>query len=312
MRKNSLVAGQGLSLSQAQSVSNLCNQSASEIVIQLSVVNNLSKIVKVNGENKTIIKPKPLPTNVVELLQNKADFHACQAFLMENIKAKDAMLNQIRQKQADLSVVRYPEKPKFLDPSVGSLSAVSEEWGWEQLTVAENAEYLEQEAFASHIGQFIHKNSILAGLRNELPNIPAIEWMTIKDGEKTPIDIYVHHKSDQLLQLHNELAKLHRGYEQRVNYFKAKVKNLVTLRNGEIAKWNADLQNVAAKKNNTLQLEFETAMKVANEQANDIRVEFEKTRQAKIAEIAAMRIKVAPRFQKTVDMFLKTLPETQE
>lgn len=312
MRKNSLTPNKGLSLSQAQSISNLCHQSALEIGAKLTVVNNLSKTVSVDGVDKTILTAKPLPQNVVELLKKKAGLHACQAFLMENIKAKDSMLRAIRQATADLSTVVYPVKPKFTDPSVGSLSEVSEEFGWEQLSTAELAEYQEAEAFAAHIGQFIHKDSILAGLRNELPNIPAIEWMVIQDGVKSPVTITVHHTAEQLLGIHNELATAHREYEQRVNYFKAKVKNLTTTENARIAKHNADLQNAAAKQNNELQLTFETASKKANEEANDIRVEFEKTRQANISEIAAMRIEIAPRFQATVDEFLTKLPDSQE
>jgi hypothetical protein len=249
---------------------------------------------------------------VIALLKKKASLHACQAFLMENIKAKDALLNQARQQSADLTDVVYPEKPKFTNPVENSLGQVNENWGWEQLSAAELNEYLEAEAFAAHIGQFIHKDSILAGLRNELPNIPAIEWMVIKDGEKTPVTITVHHKAEDLLKIHNELATAHREYEQRVNYFKAKVKNLVTKENARIAKHNADLQNAAAKTNNDLQMTYETQMKKANEEANDIRVEFEKTRQARISEIASMRISVDPRFQNVVDEFLTNLPESQE
>jgi len=312
MKKNSLTPNKGLSLSQAQSISNLCNQSAIEIAAQLTVVNNLSKTVKVNKEDKTIVAGKPLPTDVVALLKKKAGLHACQAFLMENIKAKDGMLKVARTETADLSEVVYPEKPKFVDPTEGSLAQVGEDWGWEQLNASELNEFLEAEAFAAHIGQFIHKDSILAGLRNELPNIPAIEWMVIKDGEKSPVTITTHHTAEQLLGIHNELATAHREYEQRVNYFKAKVKNLVTAENARIAKHNADLQNAAAKQNNDLQATYETALKKANEQANDIRVEFEKTRQAKIAEIASMRIGIDPRFQAVVDEFLTKLPDSQE
>ena len=312
MKKNSLVPNKGLSLSQAQSISNLCNQSATEIATILGGVNNYKKTVKVNKEDKEIVKAKKLPTNVLELLTRKSTLHACQAFLMENIKAKDALLNQARQQSADLSDVIYPEKPKFVDPTVGSLADVEENWGWEQLKSTQLNEFLEAEAFAAHIGQFIHKNGALTALRNELPHITAIEWMTIKEGVKSPIDIDVHHNAEDLLKLHNELSTVHREKEQRVNYYKAMVKNLVTKENARIAKHNADLQNAAAKTNNDLQLTYETASKKANEQANDIRVEFEKTRQAKIAEIAAMRIDVDPRFQTIVDEFLTELPEDKK
>ena len=312
MKKNSLTPNKGLSLSQAQSISNLCNQSATEITAILGGVNNYKKTVKVEKQDKTIVKGKKLPENVIELLTKKSGLHACQAFLMENIKAKEALLHRARTTNADLSDVVYPVKPKFTDPTVGSLAEVQEDWGWEQLKATELNEFLEAEAYAAHIGQYIHKNGTLTALRNELPNIPAIEWMTIKEGVKSPITIEVHHKAEDLLELHNKLATTHREKEQRVNYFKAKVKNLVTKENARIAKHNADLQNAAAKTNNDLQITFETAQKKANEQANDIRAEYEKTRQASIAEIAAMRIDVDPRFQTTVDEFLTALPDNKE
>lgn len=312
MKKNSLTPNKGLSLSQAQSISNLCHQSAVEIGAVLMSVNNFQKVVKVDGEEKRLVNPKPLPEDVVGLLKKKAGLHACQAFLMENIKAKDSMLKTIRTETADLSQVVYPKDVDFVDPKVGSLKEVSDDWGWEQLSAAELNEYTEAEAYAAHIGQFIHKDGILTGLRNELPNIPALDWLVIKEGTKTPVDIIVHHDAQKLLAIHNELAGFHREYEQRVNYFKAKVKNLVTAENARIAKHNADLQNTAAKQNNNLQLAYETAFKAANEQVNDIRAEFEKTRQASIAKIAAMRIEIDPRFQATIDEFLTKLPEVQE
>jgi hypothetical protein len=116
---------------------------------------------------------------------------------------------------------------------------VNEKWGWDQLTVAEYNEFLEAEAFAAHIGQFIHKGGKLDQLRAELPTIKTLEFMEIETGKKTPMTISVHHKADDLMELHEELAGLHRGYEQKVNYFKAKVKNAVTAENARIAKENA-------------------------------------------------------------------------
>lgn len=311
MRKNSLTPKKGLSLSQATSISNLCNQRATEITSKLVVVNNLSKTVKVGGEDKVIVAAHPLPDNVAELLLEKAKLHACQAFLMENIKAKDAMLNQIRQQKADVSGIVIPEKP-VLNRVEGILPQVSDEWGWEQLSAAELNEYFEAESFAAHIGQFIHRDGILTGLRNELPNIPDIDWMTIKDGEKSPITIIKHHEAGDLLKLHEDLAAKHREHEQRVNYFKAKVKNLVTAENARIAKYNADLQAAATRTNNDLQVVYETALKKVHGEVKEIQDEFEKIRQAKIAVIASMRITVDPRFQETVDVFLTKLPDSQE
>jgi hypothetical protein len=314
MKKNSLTANQGLSLSQAQSISNLCGQRAMEIQNKLQGVNNLSKSVDVTvgatTKTQTILKGKPLPTDTTILLLEMASLHACQAFLMENMKAKEALLNKIKRETPDISFVMYPKRPDAEQTKY--IQEVTEEFGWEQLSLAEIAEYTEAEAFAAHIGKFIHGNGILTALRNELPTIPAIEWMTIVDGVKSPVNINVHHTSDELLKLHENLAAEHRKYEQRVNYFKAKVKNLTTEENARIAKLNADAQNEAEKLHNEAQQQYMTLYREASEKIKSIQVEFEKERQAKIKEIASFRIGIDSRFQSTIDIFLTKITSVQE
>jgi len=309
MKKNSL-AKTGLSLSQAQSISNLCNQRAGEINNILTNVNNYSKKVSVGKKEHTIVAGKPLPENVVELLKEKAELHACQAFLMENLKAKDEMIKGIVQERPNVGHIVMPETPKYV--TADYVENVDEDFGWGQLTVSELAEYYEAEAYASHVGQFIHQGKPLDSLRRELPGLPAIEWMVIKDGVKSPVEIDVHHTSEELLKLHEELAEIHRGYEQRVNYFKAKVKNLTTAENARIANVNADAETKAEKTNDDLRTEFDLAKKKVSAEFQAVKVEFEKERQARIKEAAALRIDVNPRFQKVVDIFLKKLPESQD
>jgi hypothetical protein len=309
MKKNSLTPNQGLSLSQAQSISNLCNQRAGEITNLLSTVNNYEKSVEVDGTDYVTVKGVRLPSNVVGLIEEKCKLHACQAFLMENIKAKDEMLIKAKLEKA-IWDGEMPVEPKMVKAEV--LPQVDETFGWEQLTVAEIAQYTEAEAYASHVGQFIHQRSPLDRLRSELPTIPSIEWMTIKDGVKTPVKIKVHHTSEELLNVHEEFAAIHRKHEQTVNYFKAKVKNLTTEENARIAKVNADASADAEKQNQVLRTEYQNAVKAYGEALQQARNEFEKNRQAKIKEIASMRIKVDARFQETVDTFLSQLSSTEE
>lgn len=311
MRKNALTVNNGLSLSQAQSISNLCNQRAREIDTILEGVNNCSKEIEVGGKTLQIMVGKALPSNVLELLVEKSELHACQAFLMENIKAKDLMIKDMVKAKADISSVEIPEKPAIINPAPFLLREVTEEWGWEQLTANELAEYYEAEAFAAHIGQFIHADSTLDRLRKELPRIAPVEWMTIEEGKKSPVTVKTHHSSSYLLEVHETLATEHRKYEQIVNYFKAKVKNLVTEENARIAKLNAEVQHNTQKKNSDNQLEYETLQKAANEQIRTIQMDFEKTRQEEIKRIASMRILVNKRFQKVIDMFINKL-KTEE
>ena len=312
MKKNSLSAT-GLSLSQAQSVSNLCNQRALEIARKLLTVNNYSKTVKVAGETQPLVVETgvKMPEDVVELLKEKANLHACQAFLMENIKAKADSIQLTKKSVADVSVIKFPKIPDYIEPTM--LSNVEEDFGWSQLTAAENNEYFEAEAYAAHIGEFIHgKDSILGRLRNELPQIPAVEWFEIEKDKKVPVKIKVHHTADELFKLHETLAELHRGYEQRVNYFKAKVKNLTTEENARIAKVNADAQTLAEKTNSDLRLVYELIYEQASEDVQAIKNEYEKTRQATIKELAATRILVDARFKSVIDGFIQKLPESQD
>ena len=300
--KHSL-ATTGLSLSQAQSVSNLCNQRVRDIKDRLSIINNASKTVTVNGKTYTQQPANPIPTDIVELLQEKARLSATQAFLMENIRAKDAMLKATRNKEFDYSnQVAFPVRAELKYNN--QIDQVDESWGWDQLTVAEYNEYLEAEAYASHIGQFIHRGGELDALRIELPNMKSLEWITVKDGEKTPVEVHCHHTPASLAQIHEELAAMHREFEQRVNYFKAKVKNLVTAENARIARANADEMATATAHNNTVWAEFETLKEQWYAAEKKAKFEFQEQLEKQINDIASWRISVPERFQPVIDMFI--------
>ena len=123
--KHSL-ASKGLSLSQAQSISNLCNQRCRDIQSQLNGINNSEKVVTIDGKDYIKNPGVPMPAEIIEILQEKSKLHATQAFLMENIKAKDAMLQQVQRKSFVFSETR-PETPDYLD--IDELSMVDEAWG---------------------------------------------------------------------------------------------------------------------------------------------------------------------------------------
>ena len=301
--KNSLNTT-GLSLSQAQSISNLCFQRTQDIANTLNIINNSEKTININGEIYVETKGNKIPVNLINLILEKGLLHSTQAFLMENIKAKDSLLKELKAKNF-VSPLTHPEYPTIHHFETKEL--VGESWGWEQLSISEYNEYLEAESYAAHIGQFIHKDCKLDILRKELSTIKTLEWMTIKDGEKTPLKVVIHHTPEQLLEVHNELAAKHRQYEQRVNYFKAKVKNLVTEENARISQENADGQAEINSSNEILRNQYNTL--VAEYEANNLKLiqDFEKTRQEDIQKVAQLRILVDTRFQPVIDSFLKQL-----
>ena len=292
----------GLSMSQAQSISNLCNQRAKEIETELTSFNVCQKTIKIGSDEYVQQEALPMPKDILGILEAKGQLHACQAFLMEAIKAKEHALKVLQYSSGDHSHIEEPQKPDHREAIVENL--VDESWGWGELSDAEYSEFLQVEAMAAHLGQFIHKNGKLTELRKELNNTPSIEWFEIEAGKKTPIKIAKHHTSAELLSAHEAIAAKHREYEQRVNYYKAKVKNLVSDENAKIQKNNAD---IVAKHAAIVQEEREaymTAMKAYRSEVLQFEMEFNSKREIAIKETAALRINVDPRFQSVIDMFL--------
>jgi hypothetical protein len=304
MKKNSLSL-KGLSMSQAQSISNLCNQEATMIASQLANCNNASKKARFQNQDLTIERGIPLPEIVISLLQRKAELHSTQAFLMENLRAKEQGLKDL---QTAKFIFEVPE-PKY--PSLREYEnapLATEDWGWEQLSVDEINEYLQEEAYASHYGQFIHKEGILDTLRKDLHKLKELEWMS-KGNEYCPVIVSPHHTPEQLLSLHNDIASLHRKHEQRVNYYKAKVKNLVTEENAKRSQENANARQHINSENNLTLTHYKNEMFLWEEKKKKASQEFENERANSIRSFSSLRINVSPRFQGIVDGFLSQIPE---
>ena len=296
------LANKGLSMSQAQSISNLCNQNAQEIQRELDSYNNCSKSITVAGQVYSLQDGVPMPDNILDLLKNKGDLHAAQAFLMEAIRSKDAMISSIKNSQPDLSHLVKPERELIDDYEVEY--GVEESWGWTQLSDAEYAEYLQAEALASHLGQFIHKSGKLTQLRKELPNTPSIEWFEVEQGKKTPVKVTKHHLAPVLMSVHEDIAEQHRVYEQKVNYFKAKVKNLVSDENARIQRVNADKAAEFLKLEKEAHEKYQLVLDAYNGEVLRLTMEFNSQRELDIKAAAALRINVDPRFQHVIDMFI--------
>jgi hypothetical protein len=129
----------------------------------------------------------------------------------------------------------------------------------------------------------------------------------VEAGKKTPLEVNIHHTMDQLSEVHERIAMLHRESEQRVNYFKAKVKNLVTSENARISKENADLQSEANAINEGIMDTYRSARMKWSDDSKKASMEFEASRQRETERIAALRIEVDTRFKATVDSFLSKM-----
>jgi len=296
------LANKGLSMSQAQSISNLCNQNAQEIERELNSYNNCSKSITVDKHIYNMQDGIPIPGDVIDKLKTKGDLHATQAFLMEALKGKDSELERLRNMVPDLSHLVAPQR--IYAPDYEILYNEEESWGWKQLSDSEYSEYLQVEAMASHLGQFIHKNGKLTQLRKDLPNAGSLEWFEVEDGKRTPVKVVKHHVSAALMMIHEEIAEQHRIYEQRVNYYKAKVKNLVSDENARLQKVNADNAAEFLKLEKSINEKYQLAMDAHNGEELRLTMEFNSQRELDIKSAAALRISVDSRFQHVIDLFI--------
>ena len=297
------LASKGLSMSQAQSISNLCNQNAQEITREIESYNNCSKMISISGQSYLLQEGIVIAEDILDKLKTKGDLHATQAFLMEAIKSKESEIGRIRNLTPNISHLTQPVRVYAPDYEIED--NVEESWGWSQLTDSEYSEYLQEEALASHLGQFIHKNGKLSELRRELPNISTLEWFEVEDGKKTPVKVTKHHHPSSLMELHEEVAELHRKHEQRVNYYKAKVKNLVSDENARIQKENANKAAEFLKLEKELNQNYQLEMDAYNGEVLRLTMEFNSQRELDIKAAAALRINVDPRFQDVIDLFIQ-------
>lgn len=294
------LANKGLSMTQAQTISNLCNQAATEMQIKLSKLNNATKTLDFNGKMHIKQAGNKISVTLEDELKLIGNYRACQAFLMEQIKSKDALLTAAKNSKPEFVAVA-PEHPDL--QNFTHVPQVTDQWGWDQLSKAELAEYWDAEAQASVIGQFIHKGGTLDRLRRELPNLEPLEWFVAPghEGKAHPITVTIHHTEQELWDNHQRLANLHRDLEQRVNYFKAKVKNLVTLKNAEIHKGNADKMNEIATANEKLMDVYRGQLSLYHDAIKVEADKFEAEKLKTIKEISALRIEVDTRFQPVID-----------
>lgn len=288
----------GLSMNQAQSISNLCNQIATDIDTTINNFNVTSKTIKVDKETYVVKEANPI-VDIHNLLSYKSKLHGVQAHIMEAIKAKDALLNSIQNEGFDDSIFTMPERKLIYEPEL--ISEVGEDYGWKQLSETEYAEYLEQEAIASHYGQFIHKRGKLSCLRNELAKFASLEWEVIEDGKKTPVKVAKHHTQDELMNIHNEVSDVHTRANQRVNYFKAKAKNLANAKNIEIHKENARLKMIYQSNLNDANAEYQNQLAAYNNMIEEMSETFYADRLKRLNEASKLKVVIDPRFQSVVD-----------
>jgi hypothetical protein len=228
-----------VTITEAQSVSNLCNQKSLYILSKLESYNVCQKTIlmsslanSTNNEEVVKIKCKKLDQfKVKEFLERLGSYAGLQAFLMEHIKLKNHLIHKVESTILHYSpmndeIAELATQVINLERKVSNLNARA---GYSKLDVidfedtldkAVILEYLLSEAHASKIGSFIHKDSKLEKMRKELANLPTMEYEMFPDKRSAIVQIEPNYEDDVLEKLHAELSDKHRKFERKVNSFK--------------------------------------------------------------------------------------------
>lgn len=233
----------GLSQSEANHTANI----AKEVAQRIS-----DRIASVSLFKETIVKEKT-PYNFVssepeleKLCKEEGAIYALSSWLREGIKAKAALIQRVEQADSKTLGFALPERP--VAPELGEIP--SPEDVLNKLTIAERAEYLKFEAVAAHIGKKVHPKGIFDQWRHAMKHTPPTYFVK---GTTSDILISVErlYSQGQLDTIFFNLQKEYREAESKVNYYKAKVNNLL---NEETARINGENAVILDKYRGELEL----------------------------------------------------------
>lgn len=260
----------------ANIIKELCERISNEIK-QLTLFKGTLNFQGKQTEYNKVYKVENLEEKCLE----EGNLYALSAWLREAIKAKEALLKQVENDNFDISLLNEVNYGK-------ATSLLTEDEVKYSLPINELAEYLAYEAKAAHIGKKVHPNGIFEQWFNMIKNTPKVQINEINKDYIVEFDQVVDEKD--LYQTYFTLQKEYREAEQKVNYYKAKVKNLLNEKNQEIN-----------QKNRALQDKLSQDLEIQNSKNLALQAEINNLRGQKLKEVSELKIIIPNELQKTLD-----------
>lgn len=330
----------GMTMSAANHQANMVKEKMAETASVLDKTNGFTSVVDVKGKNVKL-------DNFVKVDDLKAEtlregfYYGLSAWLREAIKAKQIVLDLIQGvsldnlRSPDAEVLTFPDTKQPVLAQIQLVPFTLED-AIDELSVKERQEYLSVEAQAAHLGKKIHevkksnptfeqrragaiateaKVGKIKEMRDQLNNFQEntlIEYSL--GGSSREVCIVTHtplYSAESLNTLYLELQEQHRSYEERLNYYKGRLKDRIS--EVEIERMETYRSAVAQaslvwqeemRAYNTLQNEFQ--IKQTNE-----RKELEKLRLEVSKYIAKLKI-IIPDNLKTVSEEISALTKESE
>ena len=262
----------------ANIVKELCERISNEIK-QLTIFEGV-----LNFQGKQTIYNKVFKVdNLEEKCLEEGNLYALSAWLREAIKSKDNLLKQVDLDNFEIKLLNEV----FIDIEATSKLLTEDEIKY-SLPINELAEYLAYEAKAAHIGKKVHPNGIFEQWFNAIKNTPRVQINDVNKDYVVEFSQIVDEKD--LYSIYFNLQKEYREAEQKVNYYKAKIKNLLDEKNQKINQQNKAIYN---KHREDLELQ--------NSKNLSIQTKIDILRRDKAKEISALKIVIPNELQKTLE-----------
>lgn len=255
--------------SEASHVANVLANMAEAIDREISQYSVVSRKTTDITSNNTVVTAKQTfnveaSSRISSLIEKKANIYRLSAWLRENIK-------KLSNQQQDIESESYIAQP-FLVGEPEFQEMVDLEWAFDQLNIREQAEYLAVEAQAAAYGKYVHDKGLCNVWLKQISDLKTIERGNFFTITETTC-------ATELNTLHTNLVKKHREYNSRVNYYKAKINNMV----------NAENQKRISH-NKTAQSEWSSARQSWNDQQLVAQKQFEQEKLARLKENASSKI----------------------
>ncbi len=274
----------GISMSDANSVAGKAGDIADSVGRLLAQTGSFIKTTELDGKKVTLEMPKRIE-NLTEVAKKDGELYGLKAYLMEAIKAKNALIDNLKVAPLDDFKEDGEEFEKFdtKEDEMPVRDAVTENTVLQSWTLEERAEYYLLEARVAHLGKKIHPDGIFDRLaQNSFEGVryEREELNSGKGGTKTHIaevvSVYTPQEAQNAFyELHDERREL----EKRLNFYKARLKNELTKKTLE------------AEKNFREKLDEFNEMQTKKRERNEkLRGTFETRRLEKVREAADLKI----------------------
>jgi hypothetical protein len=285
----------GISSSHANHVCNLLKEQNTLISKRLANVKAFNYHVIINGLDH---KVSSSPSVVKGDWEKEGRYYALSSWLKESIKAKNNLLEFYRTCDASEFLEGEETIPEFNEVAPARILpprilAWTENDAIGELSVAERAEYYSLEAYAAHIGKYIHTGGVFSNVKNDLAGGPVIGFHKIvQNGQPTDIPMYsdANFNESEVNKEYFELQAKHREYESKLNSYKARLQNQVTEKNAEFQK-QYTLESVKSSNEiDSLTREYNARYQKFQNELETLNSVLQTRRLEKIREVSAYKI----------------------